>query len=69
MTPRRYRHFKGGDHEVLLVERNVESEEPFVVHQAVYGEHGRRVRSLEDFTAHAVRDGCDGARFVAITER
>ena len=64
-----YRHFKGGEYEVLLVARDVETEDPVVVYQALYGERGHWVRSLEDFTAHVVRDGYDGPRFVAMNGR
>ncbi|MCS6560304.1 DUF1653 domain-containing protein [Curtobacterium poinsettiae] len=66
VTPGRYRHFKGNDYEVLLVARDVETEEPVVVYQALYGEHGHWVRSLSDFTAHVTRDGYDGPRFVPV---
>ncbi|WP_260852547.1 DUF1653 domain-containing protein [Curtobacterium pusillum] len=64
VTPGRYRHFKGNDYEVLLVARDVETEEPVVVYQALYGERGHWVRTLADFTAHVSRDGYDGPRFV-----
>ncbi|WP_243650016.1 MULTISPECIES: DUF1653 domain-containing protein [unclassified Curtobacterium] len=63
VTPGRYCHFKGNDYEVLLVARDVETEEPVVVYQALYGERGHWVRSLTDFTAHVTRDGYDGPRF------
>ncbi|MFJ3035651.1 DUF1653 domain-containing protein [Curtobacterium pusillum] len=63
VTPGRYRHFKGNDYEVLLVARDVETEEPVVVYQALYGERGHWVRTLADFTAHVSRDGYDGPRF------
>lgn len=66
MTPGRFRHFKGNDYRVVLVARDVETEEPVVVYQALYGEHGHWVRSLTDFTAHVVRDGYDGPRFVRV---
>lgn len=66
MTPGRYRHFKGGEYEVLLVARDVETEEPVVLYQALYGEHGHWVRWLEDLAAYVVRDGYDGPRFVLI---
>lgn len=66
MTPGRYRHFKGNDYEVLLVARDVETEEPVVVYQALYGGRGHWVRTLADFTAHVTRDGYDGPRFVPI---
>ena len=69
VTPGRYRHFKGGEYEVLLVARDVETEAPVVVYQALYGERGHWVRSLEAFTVHVVRDGYDGPRFVPVSGR
>ncbi|WP_258371794.1 DUF1653 domain-containing protein [Curtobacterium sp. MCBD17_023] len=46
--------------------KDVETEEPVVVYQALYGERGHWVRSLADFTAHVSRGGYEGARFVPI---
>ncbi|PZE88863.1 DUF1653 domain-containing protein [Curtobacterium sp. MCBD17_008] len=66
VMPGRYRHFKGGEYEVVLVAKDVETEEPVVVYRALYGERGHWVRSLTDFTAHVSRDGYEGARFVPI---
>lgn len=66
VVPGRYRHFKGGEYAVVLVAKDVETEEPVVVYQALYGEHGHWVRSLADFTAHVSRDGYDGPRFVLL---
>ncbi|WIB36938.1 DUF1653 domain-containing protein [Curtobacterium sp. MCJR17_043] len=40
VMPGRYRHFKGGEYEVVLVAKDVETEEPVVVYQALYGERG-----------------------------
>ncbi|PYY32101.1 DUF1653 domain-containing protein [Curtobacterium sp. MCJR17_055] len=68
VMPGRYRHFKGGEYEVVLVAKDVETEEPVVVYQALYGERGYWVRSLADFTAHVSRDGYEGARFVPIVD-
>lgn len=68
MTPGRYRHFKGGEYEVVLLAKDVETEEPVVVYQALYGERGHWVRSLADFTEHVTRDGYDGPRFVPIVD-
>ena len=43
---------QGGDYEVLLVARDTEAEQPVVMYQALYGEHGFWTRSLANFTAH-----------------
>ena len=66
VEPGRYRHFKGGEYEVVLVAKDVETEEPVVVYQALYGERGHWVRSLADFTAWVSRDGYEGPRFVRV---
>lgn len=66
VTPGRYRHFKGGEYEVVLVAKDVETEDPVVVYQALYGERGHWVRSLADFTAWVSRDGYEGPRFVRV---
>jgi len=63
VTPGRYRHFKGGEYEVRFIARDTETEEPVVVYQALYGEHGHWVRSLADFTAHVTHGDYDGPRF------
>jgi hypothetical protein len=63
VTPGRYRHFKGGEYEVLFIALDTETEEPVVVYQALYGERGHWVRSLADFTAHVTRGDYDGPRF------
>ncbi|ARC57934.1 hypothetical protein AS850_12690 [Frondihabitans sp. 762G35] len=64
VPPGRYRHFKGGAYEVLLVARDTETEERVVVYRALYGERGTWVRSQADFTAEIHRDGYRGPRFV-----
>jgi len=66
VRPGRYRHFKGGEYEVILVARDVETEEPVVVYQALYGERGHWVRSLVDFTSRVSRDSYVGPRFTPI---
>ncbi|MFS0730061.1 DUF1653 domain-containing protein [Curtobacterium sp. 1P10AnD] len=66
VEPGRYRHFKGGEYEVVLVAKDVETEEPVVVYQALYGERGHWVRSLADFTAWVSRDGYEGPRFARV---
>ena len=57
---------EGREYEVVLVAKDVETEDPVVVYQALYGERGHWVRSLADFTAHVSRDGYEGPRFVRL---
>lgn len=40
----RYRHYKGGEYEVLGVVRQSETLEPLVLYRALYGEQGLWVR-------------------------
>ncbi|BDZ52712.1 hypothetical protein GCM10025867_49530 (plasmid) [Frondihabitans sucicola] len=66
--PGRYRHFKGGEYQVLLVARDAETEGQVVVYQALYGEKGHWVRPLGMFVEHVDRDGYSGPRFVKIDD-
>ena len=56
IKPGRYRHFKGGEYEVLYVARHSETEEPMVVYRALYGEGGVWVRPKEMFFSPVDRD-------------
>ncbi|MFJ5145668.1 DUF1653 domain-containing protein [Curtobacterium sp. NPDC088465] len=49
---------------MVLVAKDVDTEEPIVVYAALNGERRRWVRSLADFTAHVTRDGNAGPRFL-----
>jgi hypothetical protein len=44
IEPGRYRHFKGGEYEVLCTARHSETQEEMVVYRALYGERGVWVR-------------------------
>ncbi|WP_372758215.1 DUF1653 domain-containing protein [Litorivivens sp.] len=48
--PGRYRHYKGGEYEVLGTARHSETEELLVVYRPLYGERGLWVRPLTMFT-------------------
>ena len=48
-TPGLYRHYKGQDYQVIGVARHSETEEPFVVYRALYGERGLWVRPAAMF--------------------
>lgn len=59
----RYRHFKGGEYEVIDVARDSETQQPVVVYRALYGEHGLWVRPLAMFAEIIERDGRRMPRF------
>ena len=40
VQPGRYRHYKGQEYEVLGVARHSETEEEYVIYQALYGARG-----------------------------
>ena len=45
IKPGRYRHFKGGEYEVLGLATHSETEEPMVVYRPLYGERdGKTIR-------------------------
>ena len=64
--PGRYRHYKGGEYQVLGLARHSESLEPLVVYQALYGERGLWVRPAAMWTETVVFNGRSLPRFTAI---
>lgn len=69
LRPGRYRHFKGGEYEIIGVATHSETREPIVVYRPLYGEGGLWVRPLAMFTERVVREGIDQPRFVYIDEQ
>ena len=65
----RYRHFKGGEYEVLAVAKHSETLEPMVVYRALYGEGGVWVRPLSMWNETVERDGVCVPRFTYIGEK
>ena len=61
--PGRYRHYKGGEYDVLGVARHSESEEALVVYRPRYGERGLWVRPLAMFLETVVVNGEPLPRF------
>ena len=68
IRPGKYRHFKGGEYEVLGVARHSETEEELVVYRALYGAGGLWVRPVSMWTESVERDGKRFARFTYIGE-
>ena len=68
IKPGRYRHFKGGEYEVIGLAKHSETHEPMVVYRALYGECGLWVRPQEIFDGTVDRDGKTVQRFTYIGE-
>lgn len=62
-VPGRYRHFKGGEYEVLGVARHSETGERLVVYRPLYGDGGLWVRPAAMFLEPVARDGVTAPRF------
>jgi hypothetical protein len=63
----RYRHYKGGEYEVLGVVRHSETLEPMVLYRALYGEQGLWVRPHAMFFETIESDGVRQPRFAAVS--
>lgn len=66
IAPGRYRHFKGGEYEVLGVVRSSETLEPLVLYRPLYGEGAMWVRPYDMFVGTVTVDGAVRARFAAL---
>ena len=64
----RYRHYKGGEYEVIDVARHSETEELMVVYRPLYGERELWVRPLIMFLESVEIDGKTVPRFQLISE-
>ena len=62
----RYRHYKGGEYEVIGVARHSESLEPLVVYRPLYDDSGWWVRPHAMFFGSVVVDGVPRPRFEPI---
>lgn len=68
ITPGKYRHFKGGEYQVLGVARHSETLEEMVVYRALYGEGGLWVRPAAMWNETVEREGRVFRRFTPIEE-
>jgi hypothetical protein len=62
----RYRHYKGGEYEVVGVARHSETLEPMVVYRPLYNETGLWVRPYEMFFGQIEIDGQPQLRFAPV---
>ena len=63
VLPGQYRHFKGGEYEVLAVATHSETHEPMVVYRPLYNDSGWWVRSLAMFLDTVTHEGRTVSRF------
>jgi len=66
LAPGRYRHYKGGEYEVLAVARHSETREPLVVYRPLYDDSGWWVRPHGMFVGSVVVDGVEQPRFAPV---
>ncbi len=66
LPPGRYRHYKGGEYEVVGVARHSESDEQLVVYRCLYDNNSLWVRPLSMFVEKIMIDGRELSRFVRI---
>lgn len=64
----KYRHFKGGEYEVLHVARHSETGEEMVVYRALYGEQEIWVRPIKMWQETVKNEGKTVPRFVKIDD-
>jgi hypothetical protein len=65
----RYRHFKGGDYEVIDIARHSETEAWMVIYRPLYGERALWVRPLELFVDDKLLEGRRVPRFEFIEDQ
>ena len=63
LQPGKYRHFKGGEYELLALARHSETGEEMVVYRALYKRGGLWVRPAAMWEEWVCRDGYEGPRF------
>jgi hypothetical protein len=67
ITLGRYRHYKGGEYEVVGVARHSETLEPLVVYRPLYNQSGMWVRPYAMFIEHVELGGRLQPRFTLVT--
>jgi hypothetical protein len=66
VAPGRYRHFKGGEYEVLAIAKHSETQEPMVVYRPHYNDSGWWVRPLAMFLETVNHEGREVPRFARL---
>lgn len=69
LKPGIYRHFKGGEYELIGIVTHSETLEKMVLYRALYGEREVWVRPLSMWTETVEKDGLLMRRFAYVGER
>ena len=64
-----YRHYKGGEYEVVGTVRHSEDLQPMTLYRALYGQHGLWVRPAAMFNETVVIDGVLQPRFTFLGDK
>ena len=64
----KYRHFKGGEYEVIGIAKHSETQEEMVVYRALYGKGELWVRPASMWNEQKEKDGKTFSRFTYIEE-
>ena len=65
----KYKHYKGGEYEIVALAKDEETHEDLVVYRALYGENQVWVRPLSMFNENVEVDGEVVPRFIFLEER
>jgi len=68
LKPGKYRHFKGGEYELIGLASHSETLEPMVVYRALYGEGCLWVRPAEMWNEIVEKPEYHGPRFIKIED-
>ncbi|HWK72903.1 MAG TPA: DUF1653 domain-containing protein [Povalibacter sp.] len=66
VQPGRYRHYKGGEYQVIGVARHSETHQPLVVYRPLYNQTGLWVRPYTMFFEQVEHDGRRQPRFALV---
>jgi hypothetical protein len=64
----KYKHYKGGEYEVLGLAKHSETQEELVVYRALYGDHDLWARPLDNFLENVMVNGQEVKRFEYVGE-
>ena len=62
----KYRHFKGGEYELVAIAKCSETLVPMAVYRALYGDGDLWVRPLSMWNERVARDGVEYTRFTYV---